>query len=236
VKFAITMLAAMWLVLMAASWAEGAQAVANEEYSFNWLDPDKKIYVLQNRKYLKAKRLLLSAMAGVGSSNPYRTTYTVQPRVAFYLSEMFGIEMFYAGMLNRENATFRALTVAAPNTLPVVREIRAEYGGLIHYVPWYAKINVFNKILYFDWYFSGGGGIVQSSLDTRKSASLAATYTDKNLSGVFFGTGHQYHLSHNLTVRLDMTGTAYRAPLSGDSGAETWFSTYLFGLGLGLRL
>ena len=47
------------------------------EYDFSWLDPDKKIYVIQNRKYLKAKRALVSVLGGLGLSNPYRTTYNV---------------------------------------------------------------------------------------------------------------------------------------------------------------
>ena len=37
--------------------ASGDGSNSDDEYNFNWLDPEKKIYVLQNRKYLKANRL-----------------------------------------------------------------------------------------------------------------------------------------------------------------------------------
>ena len=39
-----------------------AQAADDDEYNFSWLDPDKKIYVLQNRKYRKAGRVMFSGM------------------------------------------------------------------------------------------------------------------------------------------------------------------------------
>src|SRR5690606_17981279 len=64
------------------------------EYNFKWLDPDKRVYVLQNRKFEKSGRLLLSGMVGIGMSNPYRNTYVVEPRVAYYLTETVGIEAF----------------------------------------------------------------------------------------------------------------------------------------------
>jgi len=36
----------------------------DDEYNFNWLDPEKKIYVLQNRKFLKGGHVLLSVTGG----------------------------------------------------------------------------------------------------------------------------------------------------------------------------
>jgi len=232
VKFAIALVAGMWLALVASSWAEAA----TDEYNFNWLDTDKKIYVLQNRKFTKAGRALVSGMAGIGLSSAYRDSYQAQGRMAFYFSEMFGVEAFYAYQANTENNTFEALKASAPNTLPYVREVRGQFGGLLHYVPWYAKINVFNWIMYFDWYFSAGAGQVQCKLDKRRNSASAASLHDQNFFGMYAGTGHQYHLTRSLTVRFDFTGVFYRAPLLGDSGTNTWFSNYMISLGAGLRI
>ncbi|MBY0470654.1 outer membrane beta-barrel domain-containing protein [bacterium] len=211
----------------------------NEEYNFNWLDPDKKIYVLQNRKYTKANKVLLSGFIGTNVSAPFRTSYSFEPRFAYYFNEMFGIETFYALSTNAENSTFQALKTANPTSLPVVREIRAKYGIMLHYVPWYAKINVFNQVLYFDWYLAGGVGTVQAARDTRTSAAAASVYENENYFSFFWSTGHQYHLSRTFVVRLDFSGTYFTAPLYGTASqglGNTLFADYNFAVGVGLRL
>ncbi len=42
------------------------QLVASEKnvYDFSWLDQDKEVYVLQNRKFRKKNKLYVGAMAG----------------------------------------------------------------------------------------------------------------------------------------------------------------------------
>lgn len=239
-QFFLIMVATLWMLALAASWADAANAAdRGSEYSFNWLDPDKKIYVLQNRRYTKANRVMISAMAGVGVSNPYRDTYSFDPRVAYYFSESFGIEVFHTMFSNSENSTLEALKQAVgtvAGVLPVVREIKTQYGALAHYVPWYAKINVFNQILYFDWYFSGGVGQLGTDVITQTTTTGPKIANTQNLFGVFLGTGHQYHLNESLTVRLDFSGAFYQAPIFGNTGEENWFSNYTFGIGLGLRI
>lgn len=224
--------AAIWLALIAASWAEAADD--SDDYDFKWLDPEKRVYVLQNRKFRKSNRLLLSVMAGPGLSNPYRTATQIMPRVAYYFSEAWGIELFYGMTSNSQNNTFRALMNSSPTTLPVVREMRSELGGLLHWIPWYSKINVFNKILYFDWYFAGGAGTMKSGVGT--SASGGDAFAAEDLFALYLGTGHQYHLSRVLSFRLDFTGAFYRAPIFGTTGDRVWFSNYTFGVGLGVRI
>jgi len=138
---------------------------------------------------------------------------------------------------NIPNGTFRALTVASGSSaLPQIREIRAQYGGAIQYVPWYAKINVFNTILHFDWYFNFGAGGIQSFVDTRTNASVAPALVQQDLMGLFFGTGHLYHLSQSFDVRIDVTGAFYQAPINGLTGESAWYSNYNFGIGVGFKL
>jgi outer membrane beta-barrel protein len=116
----------------------------------------------------------------------------------------------------------------------VIHEIRSEMGALIHWVPWYAKINVFNSILYFDWYFAGGLGSVNDAMTTSKTDPNNFSTNDD--LAVYLGTGHQYHLNETFTIRLDFMGTYYRAPLSVGTNDKVWFSNYDFTFGLGIRL
>lgn len=240
IRILMVISAIVWLMLIASSWAGLAEASEKDpplEYNFRWLDPDKKIYVLQNRKYLKSSRLLFSVLGGVGVSNSYRDVKTLDGRMSYYLSEGVGLEVFYRKSFNSANTTFDALVNTNTNIFPIIREMKAEYGGTLQWVPWYAKINVFNSILYFDWYFAGGAGQLESvAVKPEGVGAVTQLITPQNLFALYAGTGHQYHLSQSFTIRLDLTGTFYRAPVFGTWGDETWFSNYNFGIGFGLRI
>jgi len=149
-------------------------------------------------------------MIGSVGSNPYRNTFAIDPRVAYYFSEAWGFEVFYQAISNSSNGTYDALRTAAPNALPNIREITAQYGAMVHWVPWYAKINFFNEILYFDWYLEGGAGSIKSQLDTNTFAARAPNFQPENLFAIYLGTGHQYHLSQHFIVRLDVLGSFYQ--------------------------
>lgn len=210
---------------------------SGDDYSFDWLDPDKKIYVLQNRRYEKSGHLLISALGGVAVGNPYRSTFHVNPRLAYYFSEALGVEVFYSMLSNRENNNWLALRDASgAGGVPVIREIDSQMGGLLHWSPWYAKINVFNQILYFDWYFTAGAGQISYTLQQRANATADPTETVDSTVAAYVGTGHQFHLSQSLIFRLDFMGTFYSAPIQGTTGDSAWFSNYTFGLGVGYRL
>lgn len=236
-KIGIVCFAIAWLALMATRLASAAprSTAEDDEYSFKWLDPEKKIYVLQNRRYQKANRVLLSMLVGPGISNSYRSTYNLEPRFAYYFKEDLGVEFFFTKGFNSPNNTFRALAqaVGAAGPYPVVREMDSQFGLLMHWVPWYSKINVFNKILYFDWYFSGGVGQLKTNLSQNSTGAVTA---NESLFGLYFGTGHQYYVSESLVFRLDFQGTFYRAPIFGTTGDSVYYSNYSFGLGLGWRL
>jgi outer membrane beta-barrel protein len=209
---------------------------SDDDYSFNWLDPDKKIYVLQNRRYRKGGHVMLSLLAGSSFSNPYRATFNIDPRISMYFNKQFGLEGFFTFTSNSPNAVFNALVAAANNVLPVIREIKTQMGGMLHWAPWYSKINVFNKILYFDWYFGAGVGGIRAAIDKRANALAPANYVSQDLIAGFVSTGHQYSISHHVLVRLDVTAAYYRAPVFGDTGDNATYSNYDFGVGIGFRL
>jgi outer membrane beta-barrel protein len=247
-RIALVGFAILWLSLMAVSWAQAADAPpansvnnSDDDYNFSWLDPDKKIYVLQNRKFTKSGKVLLSIMGGPGLSNSYRNTWNFDPRISFFFSESWGIEGFYTSTFNTPNNTYQALVGSSQlqNILPVVREIQNEAGFNLVWVPWYAKINVFNKILYFDWYFTGGLGNINSQVSTASGPSnntSTPTYTAQSNIAGFFGTGQNFNLTQNFLIRLDLSCALYNAPIYGTSGANSWYTNFNFSAGFGLKL
>jgi outer membrane beta-barrel protein len=240
IKTILAVLAILWLALIASTWsAAEAQAAPpssvapDDEYSFNWLDPDKKIYVLQNRKFQKANHLLLSGFLGTSFSNPYRTTINFEPRLSYYFSESWGIEVFYTVANNSKNNTYNALENTGA-VLPVIREINSQLGGMLQWAPWYSKINVFNTILYFDWYFSAGVGSLGTSY--YAVANTPANSYKEDLMAFYGGTGQIFHVSQQFVVRWDLTGAFYNALYDNKTQDKALFSNYNFGIGIGLKL
>lgn len=211
---------------------DGAGGGADDEYNFSWLDPDKKVYVLQNRKYRKKGRFAAFLAGGLEVSNPYRNAWAVVPRAAYWFSEQFGAEVFYANLSNSDSQTLRELRGASSAALPFVRENRSMYGGLISFTPWYAKLNFFNKILYFDWFFNAGAGQTNTAVDQNTFANRGPNYQLEDLFTVFFGTGQQFYVSQHFLVRLDLMGMYYTAN-AADGKSKSNYTNFDFTAGIG---
>jgi len=218
-----------------------AHAASDDDYNFSWLDPDKKIYVLQNRKFRKAGGAMVFLMGGVALSETYRNTYQFQPRLATWFNEEFGLEAFYTGRFNSENNAYKALIQASGGgTTPLIREINSQFGILLNWAPWYAKINVFDTVMYFDWYFSIGAGSMSSEIGPKTKADSPSLWKSENLFAFYLGTGQIFHVSDLFKVRLDVLGHFYSAPvfggLAGAPSDKSIFSGFTFSLGIGLKL
>jgi outer membrane beta-barrel protein len=209
-----------------------ASTDTDEEYNFSWLDPDKKIYVLQNRKYRKASKPAVFLSGGINLTNPYKTETLVLPRVSYWFLEQAGIEIFYAKSFSKDNDQLTALRNISASALPFVREHRSYYGAVFSWVPWYAKLNFFNKILYLDWAINLGLGSVETAFDQNNKANLPPNYKIENLTAVFFGTSQNYFLNKNFSVRLDLIGMTYKA-LGADNISSVRHTNFDFVAGLG---
>jgi outer membrane beta-barrel protein len=217
-------------------------AAEDSDYNFSWLDPDKKIYVLQNRRFRKSGMPHLFMMGGLSLGDTYRTVSQVQPRFSWWLDEDKGIELLYSARFHSQNNPYKALIQAQPNKDPYIREVHSQLGLLFNWAPWYAKINVFNSILYFDWYFSMGAGMLGTEIGpkTKDDVASAAQWQSKDLFAVFLGTGHLFHINEKWTARLDFLGHFYAAKIyEGIAGApedQAIFSNFALNLGIGYKL
>ena len=237
----------VFALLLLSVFIDVSSSFASDEndYNFSWLDPDKKIYVLQNRRYRK-EGVELFVMGGLSLGDTYRTVYQVQPRLAYWFNEDFGIEAFYSDRFNKTNGAYNALSQSIDSggvdKSPYIREVTSNFGFLFNWAPWYAKINVFNSILYFDWYFSLGAGELTTQVGPKTIDDPVAgpTWTKENLFAIYLGTGQMFHLDEHWKVRLDFLGHFYSAPsFGGAPGAPTdksIFSNFTFSLGLGYQL
>lgn len=205
-------------------------------YDFSWLDPDKSVYVLQNRKFRKANKFHLNLGGGITTSGAFVDSNSMQARVGYFFREDWGFEFLYAKNDGKENDT--ATTVRGrPNSggsVPFRRIVNNYMGGLILWSPFYAKINTFNKIIYLDWMIGGGYGKLEET--NNKGEFVNDFVTPKNQTethnAYIWETALQFYLSQNWVIRSDLTVLHYQAN-KATTNEKKWYSNYDLTLALG---
>lgn len=213
-------------------------AIANEKslYNFSWLDSDKEIYVLQNRKFRKDGNFYVGGTAGYNLNQPFLDAYGGTVRGGYFFTEDWGIEVLYGKNNSTESDTAKG--VKEQGAYPFYRKIDSFMGGMLMWSPFYSKINTFNKIFYFDWMFGAGLGSITTS-DNRKlfdsglGPSDRKKMTTESNIGALWNTGFRFYLDQHWSLRLDVTGQTYNAKKQkANSTASKLFTSYDLGLGL----
>lgn len=181
-------------------------------YNFSWLDKDKEIYVLQNRKFRKDGKLYIGGTAAYNLSQNFLTAYGGTFRAGYFFSEDWGIEFLYGKNSNSKNDTAKG--VGDQGAIPFYRQIDSFMGAMLMWSPFYSKINTFNRVVYFDWMFGAGVGSIttkdnRNSFDTSSPNKDSLT-TESNI-GAIWNTGFRFYINENWSLRLDMTGQVYKA-------------------------
>lgn len=207
-------------------------------YDFSWLDKDKEIYVLQNRKFRKNGSFYIGGTVGKTLSGAFIDAYGGTARAGYFFSEDWGIEGVFGKSQGEANDTAKGVT--EQGTVPFYRKIDTYMGGMLMWSPFYSKINTFNKIFYFDWMFGAGLASI-TTLDNRKKFEPGKpnTLTSEQQMGALWNTGFRFYLSESWSLRLDVTGLTYQANKSKQSAGSTdtsnskkLFTNYDLGLGL----
>jgi outer membrane beta-barrel protein len=212
-----------------------------DEYDFSWLDPDKKIYVVQNRKFAKANHFELSTSYGVGMGETYRTQRQWRVRGNFYFSEHWGISAFYFNNYNSTNDTFGQLA-AVSSVIPTVRDTDTYFGGSILWLPFYGKINMFNQIFYIDWHFEAGLGSAGTEIDLNTRANGNSNINTANFVGYHWGSGWKFFIDRHWGARLDFLATYYKAnngldgTLGSSKSSDQTYDNYYLTLGISYTL
>jgi hypothetical protein len=75
-------------------------------YDFLWLDPDKKVYVLQNKLYKKEKSFYFDLGYISNFTSKFQDTQGLSLKGGYYFHEEWGIEGFYHSYSNTNNDDF----------------------------------------------------------------------------------------------------------------------------------
>lgn len=191
-----------------------AEVKAGEEslYDFLWLDPDKSVYVLQNKIHKKENSFYVDVGYLENFTSAFQDTRGVAAKVGYYFHEEWAVEAMYLGYSNGDNDNFK--NVQLLNTgVPFVRRPISTIGVGVVWSPFYGKINTFNTIVYFDWNFGVGVAQINTESNLRSVRDAAAqNYYDKETqTGAYLKSSMKFHLKENWHVGVEWVGTQYRA-------------------------
>jgi outer membrane beta-barrel protein len=200
----------MMIILASSSILKAAE---KDLYDFLWLDPDKKVFVLQNKIHKKEKTVYVNVGIGSGLSSNFQDTSLMHLNAGYYLTETLSIEGLYTKYSNKDNDAFTNLK-KLNGAVPFIRNTKSNYGLMAKWSPFYGKINTFNKIFYFDWSFGAGLGKLntESNATTVANATSANTYAKESYTSVISKTELTFHINKNFHINAGLLFNTYQAP------------------------
>jgi len=214
------------MVLLLLAVGPTLRAAEDDLYKFLWLDPDKQVYVLQNKVYKKRNSFYGSLGYLSGNSNEFQDTSGFQLTTGFYFHEEWALELFYNSYSNSNNDAFESLQ-RVNGSVPFIRKVDSSYGAMAIWSPFYGKVNTFNKIFYFDWNFGLGVTKInaQTNASTVANPNTSDQFQTESYTGVAYKTGLRFHASEHIHIGIDYFRQSYQAPgptLNNVPGSDKW--------------
>lgn len=209
-----------------------------DTYNFSWLDPDKEVFVLQNRKFRKKLRPYISGGWGFTTSGPFVDSTNLQARIGFFFFEEWGLEAIYSKNSGEENDT--ALSVRNPGrqgSIPFRRIVEDYMGVMALWSPFYSKINTFNSILYLDWIVGLGVGKITET-NNRGEFNSGGTSSIKNETNthtsLMWQLAMKFYVTQNIDARVNLTTVHYKAEKAKiNTSDEAYYSNYDLNFSIG---
>jgi outer membrane beta-barrel protein len=215
-------------------------ASEDSPYDFSWLDPDKEVFVLQNRKYRKKNNVHINASYGKTTSGSFVDSSSIQGRFGYFFREEWGFEFLYSKNSGKENDTATSVRNSGSSgggSRPFRRIVDNYMGGLLLWSPFYAKINTFNKIIYLDWIVGAGYGKIEEVNNREefdRQTSVNTNTKKESHNGIVWNTALQFYLDTNWSIRADLTAVHYKAQKATDA-TQVWNSNFDATIGIGFR-
>lgn len=196
------------------------QAAEDSVYDFLWLDPDKAVYVLQNKTYRKEKTFSAGGSLLTTVGNEFQDTYGLDLKVDYFFTEVYGMEVFHSRYWNSDSDNFKNVVYVSqqdstPNETiyPFVRRLTSATGVNFLWSPFYGKVNTFNRIFYFDWGFGLGLASLQteSNIKTVTTPTLPNSYTNESFMALSYKTYLKFHVDKKHYVSFEIRNFNYQA-------------------------
>lgn len=223
------------LVLLIAAPVFKSQADEKDLYDFLWLDQDKKVYVLQNKLFHKARSVYIDLGYAFTQTGEYQSTSAIQGTLGYHFKEEWALEFLYNSYSNSDNEPLDQLRTINSRD-PFIRRINSSMGLLGIWSPFYGKINTFNKIIYFDWSFGAGVAKIEGESNKDTVASGVSSFRKESYTGAMFKSALKVNVTEHFHVKIQYLNTIYSAPgptINGRVGEDKFRSNSDIILGVG---
>tara|TARA_R110000868_G_scaffold153058_1_gene378361 strand:- start:9210 stop:9941 length:732 start_codon:yes stop_codon:yes gene_type:complete len=212
-------------------------ASEGDTYNFSWLDPDKEVYVLQNRKFRKNGRAYANIGAGITTSGAFVSSNNIQGRAGYFFKEELGFEFLYSMNSGQENATAKSVrNEGSSGSVPFRRIVDSYMGAMLMWSPFYSKINTFNTVVYVDWLFGLGYASLKetNNRDEFVNGATSAVPTQESHGGLMWQAAMKFYLNESFDVRVNLATVHYKAQkASATENEEAWNTNYDLAVSLG---
>lgn len=212
-----------------------AKASEKDLYDFLWLDPDKKVYVLQNKIYPKTNSFYADIGYVQNQTSEFQDTTGGQLRFGYFINEEWGVELNHIRYGSQKNAAYDSVQIVN-GTDPFVRRAVQSTSLFAIWSPFYGKINTFNKIFYFDWYFGAGTGFMkmESNLESVVNPGIKSRYKSEYHHPLMLKTGLKVHLNRHIHLGVEFLNNNYQAGSAKQPSSKKWKQTndLIFSLGV----
>lgn len=212
-----------WGIFLLTLLSSVVHAGESDLYDFLWLDPDKSVYVLQNKIYPKDKSFYVDISYGNGLSGDFQDTTGAGVKGGFYFAEEWAFEVGYLQYSHTDNSAYDAIK-AVNGAEPFTRRFLNATSAYLIWSPFYGKINTFNKIYYFDWSFGVGAARVkaESNLDSVTDPSLPNTFKEEDYTTFNLKTNVKFHINKRLHLGLEFSNANFQANSPSQPGSKKW--------------
>jgi outer membrane beta-barrel protein len=187
---------------------------AGEEslYDFLWLDPDKQVYVLQNKIYEKKNSVYLDIGYMTNITSKFQDTNGFQLKGGYFFTEEFALEFGFQNYKNSDNDDYKNVRLIN-SAEPFIRRLNSSYGIYAIWSPFYGKINTFNKIYYFDWSFGLGYQRInaESNMENVRNPIADSKFESESYNGLGAKTNIKFHINQHVHLAFEYHNTYYRA-------------------------
>lgn len=226
------------LPIAASSLSLNAFADNKALYDFKWLDEGEKVYVVQNKEYLKTGRVSVDLNLMTSDASAYQETLGYGGAITYYFSENYSLDFTYKIYNNDDNAdldNIRNIDTGGGGTIkPLIRKI--DSAKLLHFnwIPFYGKINTFNRIFFFDWGLGLGVGQfeTQGNYKTFNDRNVPLTYEKSNDMGMNIRSYFKFFTMSNMTFGFEYNLTGVQTIRSPDGSEDIlWYTDIMASIG-----
>lgn len=215
--------------------SNNTSAGENDLYDFLWLDPDKSVYVLQNKVYEKKKSLYVDVGLATSLTSNFQDTNAAQLKFGYYFHEEWAVEYNFLQYSNTNNAAFDNIQFVN-SAAPFIRRPLSYHSLFLIYSPFYGKINTFNKIYYFDVSFGIGTGTftAESNLETAPIIDRNE-FVKESLTPLLLKVNTKFHINKSLHLGVEFLSTNFEARSDPESPGRKSFkrnNDLIFSLGV----